>query len=951
MQTETLTLFHFDTLDAQKLHTFKACPNLLVQVFSSLHSQLDTLQELLNTLQAELPQAHIIGATTDGEIETKNVYTNSTVITFSCFEKTTLKTESVSHHSEHANASRLIEKTLTSNTKLMITFSDGTTTNGEHFLATLTQKMPTIPIAGGMAGDNATFTQTYIIHGNKILKQGAVAVTLNSDVLHVTTDYSFDWQPLGRAMHVTKAKENRVYEVDHMPITQLYGKYLGKEIEDALPNIGIEFPLLLTRNTLTYARAAVAKFDDGSLAFAGDINEGDIVHLGFGDIREIMQNSFKKAALFREKNIETFFIYSCMARRRFMQEIIHTEIEPFAEIAPTAGFFTYGEFFHQKEENYLFNETLTFVALSENIDAPVSNISDLKPYEEEEENNRTFRALSHLFKVTQGEYEFNQQLLNTVVETGRVGYFIRSHSNNDRVVFSDIAKDIVGLDLLDDKAYNTGWRAFSTLLRFMIHPDDLQESLEILREANRKCEGYELNCRIIRPDGEIRYVKMITHLGFESDGTLGRTVGTIYDLTTLKEEQIRHEELSFLIENAISEIYIVDVKNLQYRYVNTKTIEVLGYSKEEMMGMSIYDINPDLTPEHTDKLIEIIATQHVITNESVHQCKDGSRYPTRSQIYPTYYFGEEVYVIFSTDISEEKAQIDAQENLKKSLENVLDYSGTYFILTDSKGILYANKALLTFLNLKSVEELTQKYHCILDFFEEDDNYFSAKQLKVDCKDCGCISTIMKNDILGIMKHVESGQKRVMKLNLNKLPNGNFIISMTDVTQIEQDAKRFEYQANHDKLTGVYNRSYFDFIYQKHLDNFVTEHRNCSFILLDIDNFKQINDIYGHLTGDRVLILMSSTISQKIRRDDIFVRWGGEEFLLLLPNTIQDNAMLTAEIIRQEVSSIDIGIDRNITCSFGVTSCRNGDTKESLFSRLDKALYMAKESGKNCVKTL
>lgn len=191
----------------------------------------------------------------------------------------------------------------------------------------------------------------------------------------------------------------------------------------------------------------------------------------------------------------------------------------------------------------------------------------------------------------------------------------------------------------------------------------------------------------------------------------------------------------------------------------------------------------------------------------------------------------------------------------------------------------------------------------------------------------------------------------MKLNLNQLPNDNYIISMTDVTEIEEEAKRFQYQANHDKLTGAYNRSYLDFIYQKYLDDFRENGSVCSFILLDIDDFKQINDNYGHLTGDHVLILLSNVINRRIRHDDVFVRWGGEEFLVLLPHTSKVNAMTTAEILRKEISKIDIGIDCCITSSFGVTECQDNDTKETLFERLDSALYEAKNSGKNCVKTL
>ena len=949
MRTETITLFQTQPLEVAQLEPFKKCPQLLVQVFSSLHDNIVALQTLLDTLTQALPHAHVIGATTDGEIESGNVYTHSTILSFSDFDATQLESYCVESINAKESASQLVQKLIQPNTKLLITFSDGTTTNGELFLSTIHQDAPSTPIAGGMAGDNATFTQTYIIYGNKILSKGAVAVALNSEVLHVKTDYSFDWQPLGRAMSITKVKNNRVYEIDHIKATEFYGKYLGREIEEALPNIGIEFPLLLKRNNLVYARAAVAKFEDGSLAFAGNLSQGDKVYLGFADIKQLMLNSSKKAQHFDQQNIETFFIYSCMARRRFMQEVIHTEVEPYANIAPTAGFFTYGEFFHQENENYLFNETLTLVALSEDIDKSIP----LRHSHVEKNSNdfsRTFRALSHLFKVTQEEYEFNQKLLNTVVETGRIGYFIRDHIH-DSIVFSKIAKEIFNLKHFEAKIPNSGYASLMVLLRRYLHPDDRTKVFSILKEATQKQESYELYCRIILPNSDLRHLKLITTLSFSPTGVLDRTIGTIYDLSELKEEQLRHEELSFLVENAINEVFIVDATNLQYIYANTYALKVLDYDLKSLQELDVYDTNPDLTRQKVTEMLELVGKLEVLTSESVHITKHGQRYPVRSQIYHTHYFGKEVYVIFSSDITQEKEKEKAEETLKETLENVLDYSGTYFLLIRKTEIIHANQALLDFLGIKSVPLLKEKYHCVMDVFEEEDDYFSAQQLDGTCVECDCIAHLLEEDVLGIILHAETKQKRVMKLNLNQLPNRDFIISMTDVTEMEQEAKRFEYQANHDKLTGAYNRSYLEFINQKHLDTFNEHKIDCAFILLDIDDFKQINDQYGHLTGDRVLILLSSAIQQKIRRDDIFVRWGGEEFLLLLPQTTKENATITAENLRQEIIKIDIGINQTITGSFGVTACQKNDTKESLFQRLDKALYCAKDAGKNCIEVL
>ena len=946
MKTETLTLFKTEPLQASQLTPFKTSQNLLIQVFTALHDDLPHLQQLLDTLHQELPFATVIGATTDGEIESGNVYTNSTVIAFSSFEVTHLSSTSVEGTQETDLAQQLVKNIVTDSTKLIITFSDGTS-NGEAYLSGIHAITPDTPVAGGMAGDNATFKQTYVIHGRDIIANGAVGVSLNSDQLQVETDYSFEWQPLGKAMTVTKVKQNRVYEIEHIPATKAYGKYLGKEIEDALPNIGIEFPLLLQRNGHFYARAAIGKFDDGSLAFAGNLNVGDKVSLGFADINQVLHNSLQKVQKYTQKNIETFFLYSCMARRRFMSDIIHTEIEPYAQLAPTAGFFTYGEFYHHKGENYLFNETLTFVALSENIEQHITP-KTLHNSHANSDFSRTFRALSHLFKTTQREYEFNQELLHTVVETGRIGYFVRNHIY-DTIHFSGIAEELFGV--VNQNTPRSGYYALMVLLRRRLHPDDRPKVLKILHKANKNQEGYELTCRLRLPDNTARYIKIITHLNFDDNGLVERTVGTIYDLSELKKEQERHAELSFLIENTVNEVYVIDAMTLKYLYINTKAIETLEFKKEQFQQMSIYDINPEMTPEQVTILKTHLDKLEIVTNESMHRRADGSSYPTRSQIYKTHYFGNDAYVIFSTDITQEHEREANEQALKETLENVLDYSGTLFLLTRKTKMVHANRALLEFFALENVEALQKKFHCVMDIFEEEESYFSAKDIENDDPGCPCISTIKDRDVLGVVVHQPTQQKRVLKLNLSQLPNDTFLISMTDVTEIEQQAKRFEYQANHDKLTGAYNRSYLEYVYQKHLDNFAHEGIACAFILLDIDDFKRINDNYGHLTGDRVLILLSSIITQKIRQDDIFVRWGGEEFVLLLPKTSQENAVKMAEILRQEISKLDIGIECKITSSFGVTGCLKNDTKEGLFGRLDSALYVAKRSGKNCVESL
>ena len=119
-------------------------------------------------------------------------------------------------------------------------------------------------------------------------------------------------------------------------------------------------------------------------------------------------------------------------------------------------------------------------------------------------------------------------------------------------------------------------------------------------------------------------------------------------------------------------------------------------------------------------------------------------------------------------------------------------------------------------------------------------------------------------------------------------------------------------------------------------------------MLDIDHFKKINDTYGHLVGDEVLKGLSKILQKYLRESDIVARWGGEEFVILLPRTNKRRALKVAEQLQKYIKRLQIDEVGHITCSFGVTQFKNGDDKDSVFKRLDMALYEAKISGRDCI---
>ena len=154
-------------------------------------------------------------------------------------------------------------------------------------------------------------------------------------------------------------------------------------------------------------------------------------------------------------------------------------------------------------------------------------------------------------------------------------------------------------------------------------------------------------------------------------------------------------------------------------------------------------------------------------------------------------------------------------------------------------------------------------------------------------------------------------------------------------------------AERDQLTGIYNRRRMDELIRYELSK---RRHNDDLVLLmyDIDFFKRVNDTYGHDTGDIVLKDLTKCVHGVIREADTLGRWGGEEFLCLLTNTSLSQARMVAERIRRRVEQTDFLHVGKVTISIGITAAETGDTPETLFSRVDKALYDAKHSGRNCV---
>lgn len=176
---------------------------------------------------------------------------------------------------------------------------------------------------------------------------------------------------------------------------------------------------------------------------------------------------------------------------------------------------------------------------------------------------------------------------------------------------------------------------------------------------------------------------------------------------------------------------------------------------------------------------------------------------------------------------------------------------------------------------------------------------------------------------------------------------------SSLLQILKEMERLKADAYVDELTSVGNRRYCEMILQTKLYEMQSFNIPFGIIFFDLDHFKECNDTFGHAIGDEILIMVAKTVTNILRRMDSFARWGGEEFVVIMPNIDEKTLDDVAERIRIFIEKsflVTQGRMLNVTASLGVTMARPGDTPESVIQRADSLMYDSKAAGRNRVTT-
>ena len=204
------------------------------------------------------------------------------------------------------------------------------------------------------------------------------------------------------------------------------------------------------------------------------------------------------------------------------------------------------------------------------------------------------------------------------------------------------------------------------------------------------------------------------------------------------------------------------------------------------------------------------------------------------------------------------------------------------------------------------------------------------------------------DITGDPSHMENDPALNLDDSLSTVQRLASFITVTS-KELSDAYQKLAFVAGHDSLTDLLNRGRIEWVLRHLIEDTNKTHHTFSAIMIDIDSFKHINDTYGHSVGDDVLIRLADIMKSGVRPTDYAGRWGGDEFVILLPDTDIDQSEKVADRMRRNFAEADILPDgKAVTASFGVTTSYEGETLESFYRRMDSALYTAKGAGKNQV---
>lgn len=491
--------------------------------------------------------------------------------------------------------------------------------------------------------------------------------------------------------------------------------------------------------------------------------------------------------------------------------------------------------------------------------------------------------------------------------------------------------------------------------------DEYKKAGKIYEElfSNKKTELIEIEH--ITKDGRKIICEMTANI-INDDEKI--SIWTIQDITEKRMflEKLRQSEEVYrkIFEDYSAVKLLIDPDNGNIFDANYAAANYYGYSKDDLKRMNISDLN--ILPKEEIKKEMLKAYKGEKNHfEFKHRIADGSIRDVEVFSNSIQISGKSLLYTIIFDITERKRIQFALENSYSLLNNIIEnLPDATFVINYQGKVIAWNKSMELFTGVKKEIMLGKGFEEYSILF-----YNSPRKLLINAVLESDTNVVLENyNIIQKTEHtiyaeayapnIFSGSGAYLFASASRIEDnsGNIIgaiESVRDITELKEIQEEIYKLSITDSLTAAFNRRYFEERLEEEIKRTKRTNQAFSLIMLDIDNFKAVNDSHGHTVGDRVLTELVNTIKKRIRATDLLARWGGEEFMILLVNTDILYAEKVAIELKDKISCMSIDEVDHITASFGVTQYEENDTILSITNRVDELMYAAKAAGKNCVK--